>query len=141
MHDDDNAGGGSLTHPAAVAERDILRRALEGTIRVCPDTAEVSFLHGGQRRWRSKKPDFHQGRARYRFGKARATVYRNRVVFIIHNRRLPDGFVDHLDGDKTNDRPDNLADQSIEDSHRQGNEIQTKRVLKELCEWFEYMGS
>lgn len=141
MHDDDKAGGSCLTHPAANAERDILQRALTGTIRVCPNTAEVSYFHRSHQCWRVKKTDFHRGRARYRFGKARATVYRNRVVFIIHNRRLPDGYVDHLDGDKSNDRPNNLADQRAEDSHRQGNEIQTKRILKDLYDWFDFMGS
>lgn len=67
-------------------------------------------------------------------------MYRNRLVFIVYNRRLPEGFVDHVDGNKVNDHPTNLQDQSAFDSHKQGNDFQLKKYLVELCDWFDFMG-
>jgi hypothetical protein len=79
-------------------------------------------LHGGAvwkwHRWRRKmvKLNPHQhpksGRWRYnlRLGERQRTIYRNKLVFMLAHRRIPEHTLDHEDHDNQNDAPCNLAE-------------------------------
>lgn len=128
-----------MTDPLPSIEEELLERVLRFELHVCWQTLDVHYYHRRRRRWYRKKPDRHpeSGRARFRFGSKRQTVYRNRLFFIYFRRRIPSGFVDHADGDRLNDHPANLRDQSPEDSHRQGYESQTERNFREVMDYFD----
>jgi len=126
----------------------ILTRIRDGHLRLVSDDYDynihVEYWHRKRRRWYRKKPDAHplSGRLRFRFGPKRLTVYRNRLVWmIVHKREIPKHFViDHLNGDRADDRPDNLVLMTREESHKQGHHKQQDSVLEYLCRWFEFMG-
>jgi hypothetical protein len=63
-----------------------------------------------------------------REGSRSRTIYRNKLVWMWHHRKVvPEGFViDHIDEDCTNDTVDNLKLMTYEDSDRQGWELQGK---------------
>ncbi len=113
--------------------------------RVLTGHAKLVFLEGKVgirwynfrwRKWITKSETYNRDRAKYYF--ARTSVYKNRAVWIIHNRkRIPPGYhIDHIDLDKTNDHPDNLKIQLMEESHRQGQMLQEDKTLRDLCDWF-----
>lgn len=105
---------------------------------------EVWYFHNKRWRWYKKVPDACpvSGRLRFRFGPSRSTVFRNRLVWmLIHKKEVPEGFVvDHKDGLRTNDHPDNLGLMTREDSHKQGYGIQEDVILGRLCRWFAFVG-
>ncbi len=109
------------------------------------DDGRVMNWHYSHRRWIEKKPQLHpkSSRAWFAFGKDRTTVYRNRLTWMIVNHMLipDDCFVDHKDGDRLNDRPDNLQLMKRSDSHRQGNEFQSDTALDSLGRWFEFVSA
>jgi len=122
----------------------LLDRILLTELHVCHLTMVVSYFHRQNRRWYEKKSDQHpvSGRYRFRFGKNRTTVYRNRIVWMYFSRRLiPEGFyVDHVDGDNQNDHPYNLRLMDSKRSHQQGNGVQSDKLLEELGDYFELCG-
>lgn len=105
----------------------------------------VEHYETRRRIWHAKKSNPHpvSGRARYVFGKNRTSVYANRLIWMIVNKRpIPDGcVVDHKDGDRKNDRPDNLSIMNRGDSDLQGNDVSTRASLDRLCRWFEFVGN
>lgn len=129
-------------------EQELLNRVLRDQLRLDPETGAVLVWHGGHRRWVAKRPDAHPetGRLRYRFdcptGARRLTVYRNRLVWMIANRRpIPDDcHVDHKNEDRLDDRPDNLRLMPRRESYAQGRRVQEERVLERLCRWFDFLG-
>ena len=94
-----------------------------------------------RRKFLVQKPNRHPKFGRYRFilGPSRSTIYRNRLVFIWHYRRLPQGNVDHKNLDKFDDRPENLRDMSVLESNRQGWDQQQARFLQEWEDWLDFM--
>ena len=125
-------------------EQELFDRILHCELHVDSQTLVVSYKHRRNNRWYQKKPDYHpvSGRARFRFGPKRLTVYRNRIVWMYFNRRaIPDGYVvDHIDLDCKNDAPNNLRVQCANGSHKQGNDIQSDKVLEMLCDYFDMCG-
>lgn len=135
----------------SAVEEYILKRIQLRLIRLSV-SGEVEHFYQG--RWRIKKPHQHEKSLRYRYvfeypptnklkgTRISGTVYRNRLVWMISNRRaIPDGFyVDHKDTNRLNDHPDNLQLMSISDSHLQGNVIQSQSILESLLQWFEFVG-
>jgi len=104
----------------------------------------VYYYHCRRRRWSKKVPNIYKGRTRYQFkydGRV-GVVYANRLVWmLIHRRAIPDECrVDHIDGNRRNDSPDNLRLMSTEDSNRQGSEVTTDNKLGKLCRWFDFVG-
>lgn len=130
-----------------LGEFEVLSRILDFRLHVCHLSLDVHVYHGGFRRWVKKVPDIHpiSRRYRFRFGKIRSTVYRNRLVWMYFNRRaIPETFiVDHVDCDNTNDHPSNLRLMSDGDSRRQGYDIQGGtgwRSWQLLMEYVDFMG-
>lgn len=126
-------------------EHFLLDRARKGLLRLMVNgDVEIEYFHIGRNRWYTKKPDAHPktGRARFRFGPKRDTVYRNRLVWMIHNLQpIPDDHVvDHADQNRLNDFPGNLELMKLEESKKQGNAIQQDCVLEQLCRWFDFLG-
>ncbi len=122
-------------------ETRLLALAKTGYIKLDGDCIRV--FHFGWKKWMTKKPDQHpkSGRWRFRFGAKRLTVYRNRLVWILHNLKLiPEGcVVDHIDTNNQNDDPSNLRLQSLSFSHAQGHEITENRILGNLKWWFSFV--
>lgn len=124
----------------------LLDRARRGLLRLNVNgTVEVEYFHCNHRRWKTKQPDAHpeSGRARFRFGprNCRRTVYRNRLVWILHHMQaIPDGHVvDHRDEDRLNDMPENLRLMEDIASREQGQRIRRQLLLNQLCRWFEFV--
>jgi hypothetical protein len=44
--------------------------------------------------------------------------YAHRVIFAIENGRWPEGFIDHISGDPSDNRPENLRDVTHQENHR-----------------------
>ena len=124
-----------------MTDAELLERIERYEIHVCHQTLEVHYFHRQRKQWYKKSPDFHpkSGRARFRFGGKRRTVYRNRLVWMYFNRRIPDGNIDHKDGNRMNDHPLNLADHSKTESARQGAAVQKQLALKECCDYFDFI--
>lgn len=125
------------TWAAGSVEEYALARMGAGLLRVDLDTLEVWGYHTQRRTWKLVKPRYNRGRAKLPLGPSRSYVYRNRLVWMWVHRRVPDGVVDHVDGDKTNDAPGNLRLQSREESDRQG---AARQNLRGLLDWFDFMG-
>ena len=126
---------------AALVEEKILDAVLSGKIRL--DTSEeVIVWDAPRKRWITKKPNYHPKtqRCRYAFHheKRTATIYKNRLVWIIVYRQLiPNGYyVDHDDNNRLNDHSSNLILMKAKESHAQGNELQLDRNLADLQQWF-----
>lgn len=122
-------------------EAQLLTEMNEGRLRIDPITLDVYVLHGGWGKWHRKALQRHpkSGRARFMFGPRRTPVYRNRLVWIWTHRRLPSGNIDHKDGDRLNDHPDNLQEHTKEESDRQGYDVQQDKALRRLCDWFDFI--
>lgn len=121
----------------------LLDKALRGEIRLNA-SMEVEVYHGGWQRFIIKRPDQHpvSGRYRFRFGKNRDTIYRNRLVWIIANRKLiPDGyFIDHRNENSQDDTPKNLQLMASQESHKQGNALTEDNTYAMLRRWFHFIG-
>lgn len=136
-----NAAAGRVLLSRCGMEEILLRRILNGHLRLV-EGQYVEYYHYGNRRWYRKKPRQYKGRWTFVFGENRTTVYRNRLVWMIVNKKkIPDDHhVDHADEDKTNDDPNNLRLMPISESHSQGNGIQTGRAFHSLWNWFHFVG-
>ena len=123
-------------------EVELLDKILKDQLRLVD--GDIHHYHLCHKVWKVKVPHQNQtNRWKFKFGtKKRTSVYRNRLVWMIHNRsEIPeDCYVDHVDQDKENDTPDNLQLMKISESHRQGNDCQSDRVLDQLSRWFEFVG-
>ncbi len=122
----------------------ILQMVADGRLRIDRDTLQVEVWHRSHKRWHVKKEDYHpiSGRARYRIDTPdvkRATVYKNRLVFLYFGGKVAQGNVDHKDGDRTNDRPNNLGDQLPDDSAGQGQRVWLRMAVAEACNWFDFV--
>jgi hypothetical protein len=117
---------------------------IKSGLLVMTDNLTIKVQHETNGRIYTKIPDQHplSGRHRFRFGSGRWTVYRNRLVWmIIHKEPIhPEFVVDHKDGNRLNDQPDNLQLMPKSESHQQGNSIQTSDVFDSLCRWFDFVG-
>lgn len=105
----------------------------------------VQVLHQADGRIYIKIPQQHpvSGRYRFQFGSGRWPVYRNRLVWMITNKKpVPEGFiVDHVDGNRFNDNPENLQLMLNCESHKQGQAIQQDETLDYLCRWFDFVST
>ncbi len=123
-------------------ETRLLALAKTGHIKLVDGLVRV--YHFGWKKWITKKPDQHpkSGRYRFRFGMKRLTIYRNRLVWILHNLKpIPEGFVvDHVDTNNQNDDPSNLRLQSLSASNAQGHKITESTILENLKWWFSFVG-
>lgn len=121
-------------------EQKVLEKILKFHIHVDHETLDIHYYHPQRRKWYPKVMNQHpiSGRFRANFGPKRSSVYRNRLVWMYFNRQpIPDThFVDHIDGDNTNDHPSNLQLMIKKESHKQGNRMQTDNVLEELSDYF-----
>lgn len=122
----------------------LLARVLAGHLRVRVDLESqepvVESYHSRRRTWQVVTPQPHKsGRWRFVFGPRRSPVYRNVLVWIVVNQRLPVGAVDHKDGDKTNDHPDNIQTMDRRESDQQGHAFQADRAFARLAGWFGYV--
>ena len=128
----------------------VLERLLADKIRVRvePDgdgqpQPAVYYYHAQNRRWYRKIADYHpkSGRARFRFGPKRQTLYRNVLVWMWVHRRQPENSdrVDHQDGNRFNDLPENLGAMDAVESHRQGYDVQMDNAVKRVGAWFGYI--
>jgi len=130
----------------SLVEENCWKLIQQGLLRLVGETT-VEYYHSGRRRWYEKKPNQHPISGRWRFmfsyGKGkRSTVYRNRLIWMLANRApIPSGmFIDHVDGQRENDRANNLRLSDSSTSHQQGNEFQMDMVAEYLSRWFFFMG-
>lgn len=111
------------------------------------ESGELECYHDGRQHWYRKKELRHPttGRAKYMVGSGgvRSSVYKNRLVWMVANwRPVPEGFVvDHVDGNRYNDQPDNLSLMTSRDSDVQGNGRGADTNLEVLGRWFEFVGA
>lgn len=100
---------------------------------------DIYYWHMTYNRWKKKKRSYDRnGRAQYRFNRAsKRTIGANRLIWMVHNKRIPEGVIDHIDENRFNDDPSNLQEMSYEDSNKQGYRIQQEKTLASLCSWFE----
>lgn len=122
------------------AERGLLRLAGSGK------NLAVEWLHEQRKRWTTKVAHQHERSDRFKFcfklGGRCFKVYRSRLVWLLTNGPIPtDCVVDHKDGNRLNDRSDNLELMKRVDSHQQGGARSVERSYRELCDWFAFMGS
>ena len=131
-----------------MTDEEILERIEQGLLHVCHETLDVHHYHGRWQRFHKKVPDQHpiSGRYRFRFGKKRRTLFRNKLVWMYFHRRIvPKGYVvDHEDGDCENDHPSNLRLMDARTSHQQGFACLEDKALWEwncLLDYIEFMGA
>jgi len=121
-------------------ETDCLDRIRKGLIRLTPKGQVEVFRVN---RFYTIKEHFNccSGRRRFRLGKG--YVYANRLMYLLKEKQeIPDGcFIDHIDGDRTNDDLMNLQVHSPTESHRQGHEKQNAFVSEKLGRWFELVSN
>jgi hypothetical protein len=136
------SGGALVMSPA---EELLFLRMKQGFLKL-GESGQVRMYHFIHRRWIEKKPNQHPLSGRWRFmfpngSGGRTTVYRNRLVWMLANgRKIPDDcFVDHEDGDRLNDHPDNLKLMRKADSHSQGNGEQERINFHRLWKWFHFI--
>lgn len=126
-----------------MTDSEILDRILDHQIHVCHETLITSTYHGSHRRWITKKPDRHpiSGRYRFRLGRKRRTIYRNKLVWLYFKRTLvpPGHHIDHIDNDNTNDHPTNLRLLSSSENCRGGYDTQMDDYLASWQEFFDYI--
>jgi hypothetical protein len=130
--------------PKLPVRTNIMRRIIADELRVHINAAgepEVWVFHHGRRRFALKKPRRHpkSGRANYNFDNQ--TIYRNVLVWMWVHRREPAGNdrVDHADGNRFNDHPDNLRRHSRYESDRQGYDVQTEPAFVACMAYFGYI--
>jgi hypothetical protein len=124
---------------AVESEQDVLDAIRRGSLVVTRD-GRVFYYHEHRRRWYEKRVQRHPASERYRFYfKGGLTVYRNRIVWLFFHNEVPTSFVDHKDGDRFNDSPENLQLHSQVESHRQGYEAQRDKGFKDVLDWFDFI--
>lgn len=128
----------------SLVEKLALDKINKGLLRLVGE--DLEYFHTGNRRWYKKKSNKHpeSKRSRYHFvvGNGRSCVYKNRLLWMIENKKeIPDGYyVDHIDGDRTNDTVKNLQLMKAKESHKQGFNVALDSALWKLSRWFEIIG-
>ena len=114
------------------------KKLREGHIRLTSEN-EVQVYHKQHQRWITKIPEQRKGRWKYKVGPGRHSVYKNRLVWMLTQKQsVPVGCcVDHINGDKRDDRPENLQLHSQVESDRQGSTVQVDKNFLQICQWFE----
>ena len=124
-------------------EDQILQRIQRGLIELRGD--HVWIFHRSYRRFVKAKLNQHPKSGRWRLsvriGNKTTNVYLNRLIWMLtHRKPIPnDCFVDHINVNRMDDRPENLRLITKVDSHVQGQHLQQDRVLERLGRWFEWM--
>jgi hypothetical protein len=140
----ESGGPSASTNHCPSTESVLLQRIFAGELRLI-DGQHVEYYHRRRRRWYRKVPHQHpkSGRWRFAFGEnhCRSPVYRNRLIWmLVHRAAIPIGcFVDHEDGNRLNDHPDNLKLVTAGESHQQGNGIQAYNRSREVCHFFDFI--
>ena len=119
-------------------EIEVLGRLESGLIRLTPDDG-IEIIRWN--RWFELKKHIHySGRARYKF--CNTYIYANRLIFMLKRKQaIPEGFfIDHKNGDKTNDSFENLQLHRSSQSHSQGINKAIENRFEKLCRWFELVG-
>lgn len=128
--------------------RDVaLARILAGTLKVeyHPDTGVRVFgYHTRLNYWKQIRPTRHKKSGRRRINLSGPTgvrhpVYLNVLVWMHEHRRLPDGNVDHVDGNRHNDAPHNLRTHSQCESNRQGFDVQQNKSFRNCLAFFGFV--
>ena len=117
-----------------------LDKIKKGLIRFTLD-GQVELFRG--RRWFILSPQIKAGSNRRRYRFRMGDVMASRLIYLLTTKQpIPNGhFVDHIDEDCTNDHPTNLQLHKPDESHSQGNRIQTDSTLCKLSRWFELAGN
>lgn len=106
---------------------------------------EVEVYHPLWKRWITKKQVINPttGRARYKFCNGSSHIPAARLHFMLKTGKpIPKGyFIDHIDGNKNNDKPSNLQLMTHSDSHKQGTALINESILNRLCRWFQFVGN
>jgi len=121
-------------------DADVLHRLQHGLMTVDLNTLEVKSWHARRKRMEAKKPNQNRGRWRFVLGGKR-TIYRNKLVWMAaHKQLVPQGMVvDHVNGDRTDDRLLNLKLMTAFESCRQGNTIQRDTKLESAEAFFDHI--
>jgi hypothetical protein len=103
----------------------------------------VFGYHTRLKYWKQIRPTQHKKSGRWRINLSGPTgtrhpVYLNVLVWMHEHRRLPDGNVDHRDGNRLNDAPHNLRTHSRRESERQGFDAQQDKALRNCFAFFGY---
>jgi hypothetical protein len=122
-------------------EEQCLDKIHKGLLRLRKD-GEVEYFHCGRLRWYPKAVCYHPEtrRAKYQFNGGKY-VYRNRLLMMFQTGApIPDDcYVDHQNGCRVDDSPENLQLQKIEESHSQGNGFQLDKHAESLGRWFGFV--
>lgn len=95
--------------------------------------------HGGFHRFHILKPKEKDGRLRYQLHLASSgrlrfrTIQANKLIWMIEHQAIPNGDVDHRNGDRTDNRPSNLRDREPSENRRDN----TQSGFNECMEFFE----
>lgn len=128
-----------------ITDEEILVLMQKGLLYVEFPSLTVFKFHGGRGRFVAKTPREHpkSGRITYniRIKQRYRTIYRNKLVWmVVHERVVPNGrFVDHIDGDRLNDQPENLQLQTEGESHAQGFGRQQDKAMQEWDDFWNYI--
>lgn len=125
-----------------MTDTQILNMKAQGRLKIDRQTGRVWVWHRRKRRWIEKKEDYHpkSGRARFRFdvpGIRRSTVYKNRLLYVYFNGETNGHYVDHKNGDKTDDSVSNLQLHTVGESGYQGYTKAVARNLQECLDYFD----
>jgi hypothetical protein len=124
-------------------EEIVFERICKGELELCLVSLELRYQRG--KAWVKKEVCLHpeSGRCYYQFRDRKSgivsRVYRNRLVWMfLHRRLVPEGqFVDHINGDREDDRPENLRLMEAGESHRLGYGEMTHDAYMECVRFFE----
>lgn len=113
-----------------------------GRLRVDAQTGRVWVYLTQKKQWIEKRAALKpgSGRARYHFqllGR-KTVVYRNRLLYLARTGGRPE-VVDHRNGDRRDDRPENLGPHTRAESDRQGRALQRERLARNAADYFNYI--
>ena len=113
-----------------------------GRLKADRQTGRVWYRLPAWTVWREKHPSWNPEKGRYRFhfqiGRHKTVVSRSRVLYLLLNRDAPE-VVDHRNGDRTDDHPDNLGPHNRAESDRQGRDFQLARMGELVGNWFDFI--
>ena len=120
-----------------VSDEEILDMIKKGLIYY--ENGNVYKWHFSHRRYEKLKFRINQGRYVYQLQiksnrkNKKRTIQANKLIYIIVNKEIPKGDVDHRDEDKLNNHPDNLQDLSRSKNRRKN----TKNGFESCCKFFD----